>query len=112
MKFKSAIWFPIAVVLSIINLVAAGFAAGEPEPWHVGTHAALALAFGLWAQRMRLRPRESELQASPDVLDALDALEAEVSRLRQELSETQERQDFTERLLAQGQEARRAGPQS
>jgi hypothetical protein len=111
MTFKSAIWFPIAVVLSVINLVAAGFAAGEPQPWHVGTHAALALAFGLWAQRLRLRPRGSELQAPLEVLEALDALEADVSKLRQELSETQERMDFTERLLAQGPESRRMGPQ-
>ena len=111
MSFKSGIWFPIAVVLSVINLVAAGFAAGEPQPWHVGTHAALALAFGLWAQRLRLRPRESELQAPLEVLDALDALDAEVSKLRQELSETQERMDFTERLLAQRSEAQRVGPQ-
>src|SRR2546425_7002122 len=33
--------------------------------------------------------------------------EAEVSKLRQELSEAQERLDFAERLLAQGPEARR-----
>jgi hypothetical protein len=34
------------------------------------------------------------------VLEALEALEVDVSRLRQELSETQERLDFAERLLA------------
>ena len=110
MAFKSRIWYPIAVVLSALNLVGVGFAAGEPEPWHAGIHAALALAFGLWAQRLRQGPVVSELQAPNEVLDALDALEAEVGRLRQELSETQERMDFTERLLAQGQEGRRAGP--
>ena len=37
----------------------------------------------------------------------LEALEFEVSDLRRELSETQERLDFTERVLAQGQESRR-----
>jgi hypothetical protein len=111
MRFKPAIWSPIAVVLSVINLVAVGFAAGESEPWHAGIHAALALAFGLWAQRLRQGPRGSELQAPVEVLDALDALEAEVSKLRQELSETQERQDFTERLLAQRSEAPRVGPE-
>jgi hypothetical protein len=110
MRFKPAIWFPIAVVLSALNLVAVGFAAGEPEPWHVGIHAALALVFGLWAQRLRQAPRGNELQAPPEVLEALDAIEADVSTLRQELSEMQERLDFTERLLAQGPEARRAGP--
>ncbi len=111
MSFKSAIWYPIAVVLSVINLVGVGFAAGEPQPWHVAIHAALALAFGLWAQRLRQGPRGSELQAPLEVLEALEALEAEVSKLRQELGETQERLDFAERVLAQGPESRRMGPQ-
>jgi hypothetical protein len=44
------------------------------------------------------------------VLEALDSIEAEVGRLRQELGETQERLDFAERVLAQGQESRRMGP--
>jgi len=108
MTFKPAIWFPIAVVLSVINVVGAGFAAGQAEPLHATIHAALALAFGVWAQRLRLRPGGSE---PPARLEALEALEAEVSKLRQELSETQERLDFVERLLAQGPETRRVGPQ-
>jgi hypothetical protein len=108
MAFKRAIWYPIAGVLSIINLVAVGFAAGESEPWHAGIHAALALAFGLWAQRLRQRSTGGELQIP---LDAFEALETEVGQLRRELSEMQERVDFTERVLAQGAEARRVGPQ-
>ena len=112
MNFKPAIWAPIAAILSVVNLVAAGFAAGEPQPWHVGIHAALALAFGLWAQRLRLRQssRESELPAPLEVLEAVEALEVEVSKLRQELGETQERLDFAERVLAQPPESRRMGP--
>jgi hypothetical protein len=109
MTFKPAIWSPIAVVLSVINLVAVGFAVGQPQPWHAAIHAALALAFGLWAQRLRQGPRASELEAPLEVLEALEALEVDVSKLRQELSETQERLDFTERLLAQGPETRRVG---
>jgi hypothetical protein len=105
MTFKPAIWYPIAVVLSVVNLAGAGFAAGQAEPWHATVHAALALAFGLWAQRLRQGPGGSELPAQ------LEALEIEVSKLRQELSETQERLDFVERLLAQGPETRRVGPQ-
>ena len=108
MTFKPAIWYPIALVLSVVNLVAVGFAAGDGEPWHAGLHAGLALAFGLWAQRLRQRPRESELQLP---MEALDALEAEVGQLRQELSEAQERLDFTERVLARGPEARRVEPE-
>ena len=106
MTFKPALWLPIAVVLSIINLVAVGFAAGEGEAWHAAIHAGLALGFGLWAQRLiRQRPGRSDLEARQD------ALEVEVDRLRQQLGETQERLDFAERLLAQGSEARRAGQQ-
>ena len=105
MTFKPSIWQPIAVVLSVINLVGVGFAAGSAEPWHATAHAALALAFGLWAQRLRPGPGGTEHQAR------LDVLEAEVSTLGRELSETQERLDFAERLLAQGPEARRVGPE-
>ena len=105
MTFKPAIWYPIAAVLSVINLVGAGFAVGQAEPGHAAIHVALAGAFGLWAQRLRPRRGGSELQPG------LEALEAEVSKLRQELSEAQERLDFAERLLAQGPEARRVDPQ-
>jgi hypothetical protein len=108
MTFKPTIWYPIAVVLSVINLVGVGFAVALAQPWHATTHAALALAFGLWARRLRQGPGGSELQAR---LEALEALEAEVSKLRQELSEMHERLDFAERLLAQGPETRRVGPQ-
>ena len=111
MTFKPALWQPIAVVLSGINLVAVGFAAGSAEPWHAAVHAALGLAFGLWAQRLRQAPVGSESQARLEVFDALEALEADVSTMRRELSETQERLDFAERLLAQGSESRRVGPE-
>lgn len=103
MAFKSTIWYPIAVALTVINLVSIGFTVGEP--WHAATHGALALAFGLWAQRLRRGPGGTE--PSP----RLDALETEVTRLRQELTEAQERLDFAERLLAQSPERRRVSPE-
>lgn len=108
MTFKSKIWYPIAVVLSALNLVAVGFAAQSAEPLHAATHGALALAFGLWAQRLRQRRGGSELQAP---LEALEALEADMSQLRQDMSELQERVDFAERLLAQRPETPRVGPE-
>jgi hypothetical protein len=104
MTFKPAIWYPIAVALSVINVAGVWFAA-PAEPLHATIHAGLALAFGVWAQRLRPGPGGSELQGR------LELLEVEVSRLRQELSETEERLDFTERLLAQRPEARRVGPE-
>ena len=114
MTFKPAIWYPIAVVLSAINLVGVGFAAGSAEAWHAGVHAALALGFGLWAQRLRQhRGGGSEPGGRVEALEGgrLEALEVEMNKLRQELSETQERLDFAERVLAQGREARRLGPE-
>jgi hypothetical protein len=109
MTFKPAIWYPIAVVLSVVNLFAAGLAARDAEPMHAGLHVALALAFGLWARRLGQR-RGGNLQAPLEVLDALEGLEADVSKLRQELGEVQERLDFAERMLAQGAESRRMDP--
>ena len=101
MTFKPSTWYPIAVVLAAINLVGVGFAVGPGQPWHAGIHAALALAFGLWAQRLRQqRTGGNELQAGLEGLEGLEALEAEVSTLRRELGETQERLDFVERVLA------------
>lgn len=107
MTFKPAIWGPIAVGLSAINLVGVGLAAGAAEPWHAAVHGGLAVALGLWAQRLgRARPdTPGELQAG------LEAVELEMGRLRQELAETQERLDFTERVLAREAEARRVGPE-
>jgi len=110
MTFKPRIWFPIAVVLAVLNVVAVGFAAGDAEPVHAATHASLALAFGLWAQYLRRRTGGSAPEARVDVFDAVDALDVEVSKLRLEVSEMQERLDFAERLLARGQETRREGP--
>ena len=103
MTFKPSIWRPIAAVLSVVNVVAVGFAAAAAEPIHAGTHAALALAFGLWAQRMRSTPPTGDVEAR------VEALELEMSSLRQELAEAQERLDFAERLLAQASETRRLG---
>jgi hypothetical protein len=103
MTFKSRIWQPIAILLSAGNLVAVGFAAGAAESWHAGVHAVLALGFGLWAQRLRQAPVGSagELQAD------LEALQFEVTEMRRDLTEAQERLDFTERMLTRGAETRR-----
>lgn len=48
---------------------------------------------------------EASAKLPEEELARLDALEQEVMTLRQELSETQERLDFTERLLTRGREA-------
>ena len=112
MALNPKTWYPIAVVLTVVNVVAAGVAAGEP--WlHAGAHAALALGFGLWAQRLRLRRDMDRDRTSLGATEneRLELLEDELTRLRQELSETQERLDFAERMLAQRQDPRRVEPQ-
>ena len=91
-------------LFSAINLAGFGYAVASAEPVNA-LHVALALAFGFWAQRLQQRPGGRELQAG-----GLEALEAEVTRLRHEVGEMQERMDFAERLLAQRPEAGRAGP--
>jgi hypothetical protein len=104
MTFKPAIWQPIAAALSVVNVAAAGFAARSAEPWHAALHAALAVAFGVWALRLRQGDSGGEVEAR------LEALEIEMGNVRRELGEAQERLDFAERLLAQV-EARRVGPE-
>lgn len=101
MTFKPTLWRPIAAVLSGINLIAVGAAANAAEPWHAGVHALLAVAFGLWAQRLHGGTVAGDLPAR------LEVLEIDVNGLRRELNETQERLDFAERILAQAQESRR-----
>lgn len=105
MTFKSKIWYPITGVLSMINLAAVGYAAGSAEPWHATVHAALAVAFGLGAFRLR------QVRGGGDQLGRLEALESDMTALQQELSEAQERLDFTERVLAQRAESRQVGPE-
>lgn len=56
----------------------------------------------------RLRAARQEL-LSADVAGRLEALERDVQGLQQELSETQERLDFAERLLSKAREERRIG---
>jgi hypothetical protein len=109
MTFKARIWYPIAAVLSLINLAAVGYAAASVEPWHATVHAALSLVFGVGAYRLRDRQAPA-LSGGAEQLARLEALEAEMSVLQQELSETQERLDFAERVLAQRPEPRQVGP--
>lgn len=56
------------------------------------------------------RLRANRLQSPPaDVTARFEALEHTVQELQQELSETQERLDFAERLLSKAREERRIG---
>lgn len=105
MTFKPALWHPIAVVLSGVNLVGIGFAVAAAEPWHAAVHGVFAVAFGLWAQRLRHDPRGSELGRMRQQLEqqarALEDAKTTLANQSIELAELQERVDFAERLLIQ-----------
>ena len=105
MKFKPAVWFPISAILAVVNVAAAGFAASAAEPMHAGVHAGLAVAFALWAQRLRARSGGGEVRAD------VEELQGEVDTLRRDLAEAHERLDFAERVLSQKAETRRVDPQ-
>ncbi|MBI4421543.1 MAG: hypothetical protein HY560_12025 [Gemmatimonadetes bacterium] len=108
MTFKPALWHPIAVVLSVFNFAGFGFAVGSAEPWHATAHAVLALAFWLWAQRLRQGPGASELARVKQQLEqqaaALEDTRTTLADQSTQLAELQERVDFAERLLAQARD--------
>lgn len=105
MTFRPAVWYPISAVLGALNVGGAWFAARSAEPWHATIHAVLAVAFGLWAQRLR------QARGTPALPAAVQELELEVTALRQELAEAQERLDFAERVLTEQRESRRVEPE-
>jgi hypothetical protein len=98
MTFKPAFWAPAAWVLALVNLGATWFAARAAEPWHAAVHAALAVAFALWAERLRRRLVRGNDASLANLRQQLDDMQAES---RGQVEELAERLDFAERLLAQ-----------
>jgi len=102
MKFKPASWYPISTVLSVINVVSVWFAAVPGEAMHATVHAALGVAFGAWAIRLRQqRPGGGSLQERLEEVEVFRALEGEVGMLREALAESQARVQLSERLRAE-----------
>ena len=101
-KFQILFW------LSALNLIALGYAL--PNVLHAAGHGLLALGFGIWARRVRrdVEPRTDTAVAElpADTEARMDDLGDEVNDLRRQLSETQERLDFAERMLLQERERR------
>ena len=69
----------------------------------------MAIVCGSLVKMAKLKSGESAGPALNELTARCDALEQDVGSLRQELSETQERLDFTERLLAGSKEPPRGG---
>ena len=107
MRFKPAVWFPIAGILAIVNIGATWFAARDAEPTHAMLHAALGVAFALWAERLRRRRIGDQNATVEDLQVQLDEIQAES---RGQVAELEERLDFAERLLAQERKAQEVRP--
>jgi len=112
MWFTHRAWIPIAWALSAINLAAVWFAARPAEPWHATTHAVLAAALALGAQRLMTRRRGIAGEDLQRALDDNEQLQQTIEAMRPRMQELEERVDFAERLLATHREAepRRAPP--
>jgi len=105
MTFKPRVWEPIAWILAGINVAAVWFAALPGETWHAAGHAALGVAFALWAIRLRRLRREPMSDgSSAERLAEIEARLAEFDQLpnlETRLAELEERLDFTERALVE-----------
>jgi HAMP domain-containing protein len=103
----------LAITLSILNFGAFIVALRDGEATHALGHVAAGIALFAWSRSLRRQHRES---SAADRLDASDrdaqieGLESDVEQLRRELSEAQERLDFTERMLAQRRDPHAAAP--
>ena len=102
MALRRSTWFPIAVVLSAANFIWVPLTASQPG--HAAAHLMLGIVAGAWALILRRGMVHSAGFANAE---AVETLFTEVNELRRELSDLQERLDFTERLLARRDEAQR-----
>ena len=104
MTFKPRLWYPIAAALSALNVAAAGYAASMTEAAHTSLHAALAVAFGLWAMHLRGR-RDGVPEAA-----GLEELGDELSVMKSTMAELEERLEFVERMLARAEDPQQIAP--
>jgi hypothetical protein len=85
----------------------------DPQVFLAAVVIILVAAIGTWgAVKIAKIMAQSRVAGDHDIAARLQDLEQEVSTLRQEMVEAHERLDFAERVLAQGSETRRVGPQS
>lgn len=105
MALNPRIWYPVAVLGTLGNLLGVAFAVSPGEPWHATIHAGLAVAFGVWAQRLKARPQPSMVDRDKDA--EIEALRDEIDAMSREVGELQERLDFIERVLGQAKDRER-----
>ena len=86
--------YVVAATLTAINLAGLVYAAVMGEPWHAFGHVALLVLCARWARSLRERAEDPAGSS-----DRIELLEDEVSQLRGELFEAQERLEFAERMM-------------
>ena len=98
--FKHRAWIPVAWLLSIVNVGAVWFAAVPAEPMHATVHAALAVLFGVGAQRLMARQQPSMRAQAGIEDDREQRLEQAIDAIAVELERVGEGQRFVSKLLA------------
>jgi Na+/melibiose symporter-like transporter len=106
MTRRAKIWLAIAVLFSIINLGAAGYAAYLHEGPHAGIHVALAILGAFLGWLLLARPRPAAAGAPLD--DArLENLQQSIDAIALEVERIGEAQRFSARLQAERVEPQR-----
>jgi hypothetical protein len=101
MWFKHRAWIPIAWGLSVLNVASIWFAAAPGEPWHATVHGALAVLFGVGAERLMARrrtPRGGDFRVGEE---RMQHLESAIDAIAVELERIGEGQRFVTKLLAE-----------
>lgn len=102
MWFKHRAWIPIAWLLSLGNVASIWFAAMPAEPWHATVHGALAVLFGVGAERLMARRRAPRGGGGvPAGDERMQHLENAVDAIAVELERIGEGQRFVTKLLAE-----------
>ena len=105
---KASRWRIVAIGFLVINIAGFGMAIRMEEFWHAMAHVGLGVACWVWMQNLK-RPLAAG-HANSQLEERVQVLELDVTRVREELMEAQERLDFAERMLAQLPDQKRVAP--
>ncbi len=97
---KTRFWNAVLVVLSAANVVSVWFAARPAEPWHATIHAALAVGFGVWAQRRMLREPRRDAGRTDLADERLERIERAIDAVAVEVERIGEMERFASKILA------------
>lgn len=106
MTRRSKIWRVVAALFTLLNLVAAGYAAVLGEGLHTSVHVALMMvgAFIVW--RLSPAPHTHDFSSEPGVDDRMEQLQQSVDAVAIEVERIGEAQRFSAKLQAERAEVR------